>query len=230
MAYIREIRYYDHVDESSALSKASNCVCDMFVRWLGVSLKTAKVQIVNIYITGNKQEHLSYELVSGIIHIDYYLTRGTGEGDTTNFERKKAVLDIIFEVLKHLAAREKWNTKLISDTYNACLNKGISNEWWQGKPIVSPNRQYSVGVYYCYDINGFETFLALFDENKKELKRHLICKQVFDGYLIERVSWRNNSTFFITFSGQRKQFAYTINDFLKSKIKLVSSKMLEASR
>lgn len=112
MSYIREIRYYDHVDAFSALSRASNCVCDMFVRWLGASLKTAKVQIVNINITGDKQEHLSYELVSGIIHIDYYLTKGTGEGKTTNFERKKIVLDIIFDVLTHLACHEKWNANL----------------------------------------------------------------------------------------------------------------------
>lgn len=108
--------------------------------------------------------------------------------------------------------------------------KGISNEWWrEGKLIASPNKQYAVGVFYIYDTNGFQSSLVLFDKDNKELKRHLIYKYAFDRFLIEGISWRNNTTFFITFTGQRKQFSYTVHDFLKSKVKIVSAKTLEAS-
>jgi hypothetical protein len=229
MSHIRDIKVLSQASKTESLMRASECVCDMFVGELSNKLKTIKVHAFIIYITNDNEDHLNYSHTGGFLSLYYFLEKGIA-ANTTDFEKKKIILDIIYNSLAYLASRENWNADLVLDTYNTCLNKGINNEWWyRGKIVAAPNRKHYVGVYNIYDIRRFESYLVLFDQDKKELIRHLIYRDKFDGFVINKVSWRNDKSFFITFSTRQKKFVYSINDLLNSSVTIIPSKLLLAS-
>ena len=227
MSYIEDIRIYNRYDNKfNAVSGVSNCVSHMFKRILRSKLRNPNVFIFSIYLTDDKKEHLGYHHQAGFLTVYYFLEESVCDNCTSNFDKKKIILDMIRDSLLHVASNESWTTDIILDTYNTCLENGIRNEWWfKDKLIAAPDRKHYIGIYTIYDIKIFEYWLVLFDKLKNELIRHLILKDKFDSFPISRLSWQDRDHIIYQFSGPKKLFVYSIDDLLQSRVAEIPEKI-----
>jgi hypothetical protein len=225
MKFLYEVRIYEQTRGDKKLIDGDACVLHMFNRILNRRLITNSAGIINIYVTDIREiEHLSYSLNAGFLTIDYYLPEW--DFSKPEYEKKQAVLNIIYHVLCHLCVKENWDINVVMDVYNQCMNLKIHNEWWfKDKLFTARNRKYHVGLCHIYNINNYEIFLVLFDHDKKELIRHLIFKEKFESFQIKKISWIDNDTIRYCFDGPKKQFEYTVNDLLSSNVQKLPEKV-----
>ncbi len=227
MSYIEDIRIYNRYDNKfNAVSGVSNCVSHMFKRILRSKLRNPNVFIFSIYLTDDKKEHLGYHHQAGFLTVYYFLEESVCDNCTSNFDKKKIILDMIRDSLLHVASCESWGTDIILDTYNICLESEIRNEWWvKGKPIASPDRKHHIGIYSVFDTMRFEYWLVLFDKKKVELIRHLIYKERGDFFTISHLSWQDREHIVYKFGGPKKLFVYSIDDLLQSRVAEIPEKI-----
>jgi hypothetical protein len=229
MVYFHEIRIYNNSDgKFTPLEKYIFCITHLIERLIKKKLVTKNARVINVYITQKSNKHLVYSKSGGFVTIDYDVNMISGLKslkNATEYGKRKIVLDILYEALCHLAVNENWNIDVVIDVYNKCLELEIKNEWWfKDKLFPSAQKQHYAGLHHIWDENGFHIFLVLFDGNKKEIIRHLIFKAVFDSHSIQRFSWKTKDTIHYKFVGEKKEFLYSVEQLLKSKVKKVPAR------
>jgi hypothetical protein len=189
---------------------------NLFLKKIKKSVRTERVAKVNIYLTPEKEFRIG-ELMADVLDCYIYFDVTDYLKLANNKDRKLKLLDTILSALLKCAAVQRWNADVFLDAYNACLKDGLKNEWWfKDKLFKSPDRQFYVGLYNIFDLDGFILQLVVHDKNKEPIARRVVFKGADPDFPLEWASWEEtNDTFYFKFNPPKKIFAVKINDVIQ---------------
>jgi len=112
------------------------------------------------------------------------------------FLKKRILLDILHESLLRMANKYGWDEKPLIQSYEYCVDRNLENKWLlRDKYISSPNRKHKGGFICEWNIDSFEVYGVILDNNLKEITKKRILRS--DPHLAEfiyytKFKWEDN--------------------------------------
>ncbi len=208
-----------------------NVIPDMFLTVLN-RLKyysDARSQFgVAIWLTDIIENHLVVdEKCEGIVAIGYKVeVEFYKNAGNDIFKKKKFWFEIVYNCMLAIAEKFSIEKKCIEETRQYCLGLNLENKFYfQNKILPNKTKEFYIAVWEEYDIGKYESYLVLFDKDKKELRRVLIYKESFKFFYVNKLKWITDSIFMYKFNIPKKEFLYNIDTVLNNKIPSLPDKM-----
>ncbi len=113
-----------------------------------------------------------------------------------NYERKKKILNFVYESMLFLAKHFAWQTEQLTKAYQTTLDQRIENDFWFGKLKSSPNRKYKAGILCKYGLQEFKIYAVVLNKQEIEIERKLLTSTKPSEYdfvdLLGKTKWDKN--------------------------------------
>ena len=112
------------------------------------------------------------------------------------------VLDVLQEGVLTVADIDGLNRKPLLVAYDCCMQRGLEYKYLlKDKYYLSPNRKQYAGVWCNWNIDKFETYVIIFDKNKREVERvKLMESPYWDLEPMGKAGWDKDTGEFYLFS------------------------------
>ena len=157
-------------------SNEVRCIASFYERVFGklkTSIRCWKVLVECVEeITNSKPR-----LVGGVyevevqLNIDKYFS-------LTDYEKKKCILDMLFEGINKIIAVENWDKTLFQSAHDYIVRSNYINEWIWKRPLTSPTRAYKAEVICKHEVSGFIAYIVIRDRKSQEIKREMIFQTI----------------------------------------------------
>ncbi|MBI5372840.1 MAG: hypothetical protein HZA79_12530 [Sphingobacteriales bacterium] len=217
---IQEIEFHDAQKLYEWKKNARNVAASLFLRNLNRRPFADRKYSIRIFIADNAQEHLQVSaMFDGVIPVDYFPDYSYFSSITEDKELVKFWVGAIYSSLLKIADLFHWPADLIIDSYNDCIRAENANSWYfKDKLLKSPGGSYYLGVHNLFSVEAFEAYIVLFNEEKKEIARHLIYRDKFGVFQVEMLKWVSSTEVAFKFCDAKKVFTYSVSDMLNNRL------------
>ena len=212
MGYLKSVSIYSE-SKDIKLGAVPRSVEHHFIRNLK-GCKIPKVTQINIKLSMNKTKG-TIEQFGSIL--DYYsiLDFEQYKKQTENIDKKKFILNLIYQNLKDLFSEHEWDISKLTIAYEKCLEQSLQNNWYfKNKLFPSADRRYYFALQHCFDIDKYEIFEVIFNSAKSEIARRLAFVDTSNSFCINWASWESNDEFLYKYDGPKKQFICKIKELI----------------
>ena len=166
-----DLRAFHGFAEAKEFNEQTYCVSELFWSFLK-QYKVKNVKKCVIILTDDYQRKLNVPESFGAIRsvkIEFEFSRYFESND---YDRRKKLLEVIFEGMRQIALREGWELIHLEEAYKSCIKNDIKYHFFlKNKFKSSLDRKNKIGIWCEWDIDTFKLFWVLFDKNNVELYR-----------------------------------------------------------
>jgi hypothetical protein len=193
--YLRDIVIHT---EKESFQRHTFCVTDLYLQVLKKRLATTDTAKLIIYVAASptcKRELLPFG--PQIWQMRWYFPFA-GYTERAASEKNKAILEYLQAALLFAARKEGWDKRVLEDTYNAVLDRNITNEGFMkhGKAWLSPNGRVKARIYYNFDIAKVSIWAVCYAGKNREIGRRLLVEEKPSEaallYFLGSVKWSSN--------------------------------------
>jgi len=183
-------------NETQQRFESVQCVSSLYLKQLG-KFENQVCTYLKIYFTQNIEDDKRLDKVQNFYHYYKFFDYKEYAKLSDSYSKKALLTEYLNHAIIELCEVTEWEKDVFNETFLRCKKLDFRNEWlFKDKYFRSPDRKYYIGLYHIYDIDNFNIFEILLDDNKNEIGRRLSFRDNVAVFRIKDLYWSTDSQSF----------------------------------